>query len=287
MKYYAAVVNEDEIRAACFQPPNCILASYHYFKSKVRTVLECVGNNYDIFIDSGAFSAMNSDKEINIDEYCQFILDTGVTTYAGLDVIGDAAKTRYNNEYMKGEYGLNPIPTFHMGSNIDDLNAIAEGQYSYIALGGLVFAAGVIAHCDAVWHRILTVNPKLRVHGFGLTNVDLMKRYPWYSVDSSSFKSCKRFGRQGVIWNNFEFETFDEQEYIKILRDMGHDIPDIRKQTKGIEKDLKESITADNKKRWFLYDYYSVQSYKLYGAFLKELNKTRKFDHLSAQQSLF
>ncbi len=287
MKYYAAVVNENEIEAACFQPPYCMLASYHYFKSQTELILRCLQKNYDVFIDSGAFSAANSNKEINIDDYCNYILDTGVTTYAGLDVIGDAAKTRYNNEYMTGEYGLKPIPTFHMGSTIKDLEAIAHGQYSYIALGGLVFAQGVISHCDEVWHNILTHNPKLRVHGFGLTNVDLMKRYPWYSVDSSSFKSAKRFGRQGVIWNNFEFETFEEKEYIEILRKMGHDVPDIRKQVKGMPKEEKEAITADNKKRWFLYDYYSVQSYKLYGAYLKELNKTKNFDHLKAQGKLF
>ncbi len=287
MKYYAAVVNEDEIKACTVQPPYCLLASYHYFKTKTEIIKKCLEKNFEVFIDSGAFSAANSDKEINIDDYCKYILETGVTTYAGLDVIGNASATRYNTEYMVGEYGLNPIPTFHLGSNLHDLNAIASGDYSYIALGGLVFASGVTSHCDQVWHRILTINPKLRVHGFGLTNIDLMKRYPWYSVDSSSFKSCKRFGRQGIIWNDFEFKTFEENEYIQLLRDMGHNMPDRQKQEKGISKELKEEITAANKARWFLYDYYSVQSYKLYGAYLKELNKTRKFDYLTAQSRLF
>lgn len=287
MKYYAAVVNEDEIKASCFQPPNCILASYHYFKTKHELIKSCLEKNYDVFIDSGAFSAASSNKEIDIKDYCQFIKDTGVVTYAGLDVIGDAAKTRENNEYMVKEHGLNPIPTFHMGSNIEDLEKIAAGQYSYIALGGLVFSSNVLNHCDAVWHWILKNNPKLRVHGFGLTNIDLMKRYPWYSVDSSSFKSCKRFGRQGVIWNNFEFETFEEDDYIKILRDLGHDIPDVVKIKKEMSEEARKAITASNKKRWFLYDYYSVQSYKLYAAYLKELNKTRKFEFLTSKQTLF
>jgi hypothetical protein len=287
MKYYAAVVNEDEIKAACFQPPYNILASYHYFKGKADLVKSCLEKHYDIFIDSGAFSAENSGKEINIDDYCQYIIDTGVKTYAGLDVIGKAKETRENNEYMIKEYGLNPIPTFHMGSNIRDLEKIAGGEYSYIALGGLVFSQGVMAHCDEVWHWILTHNPKLRVHGFGLTKIELMKRYPWYSVDSSSFKSCKRFGRQGVIWKDFEFETFSEEDYIEMLRGIGHVIPDPIKIEKGMDKEVRERITAENKKRWFLYDYYSVQSYKVYGAYLKELNKHRDFTHLKAQTKLF
>lgn len=287
MKYFAAVVNEAEIEASCLMPPNCILASYHYFKTKQELIKSCLSKNYEVFIDSGAFSAENSGKEIAIDDYCRFLVETGATTYAGLDVIGNAAKTRENVEYMIREYDLDPIPTFHMGSNLEDLKELVHGQYSYIALGGLVFSSNVIHHCDRVWHYILTHNPKLRVHGFGLTNIELMKRYPWYSVDSSSFKSCKRFGRQGIIWKDFEFETFDEADYIQILRSIGHDVPDPVKIVKGMAAEEKELITAANKKRWFLYDFYSVQSYKLYGAYLKELNKHRNFDLLTSQQTLF
>ena len=43
---------------------------------------------------------------------------------------------------------------------------------------------------DRIWGKYLT-NPdgsaKLKVHGFGLISVPLMARYPWYSVDSSSW----------------------------------------------------------------------------------------------------
>ena len=35
MKYYSAVVNEDEIAATTIMPPYNILASYHYFKNKI------------------------------------------------------------------------------------------------------------------------------------------------------------------------------------------------------------------------------------------------------------
>lgn len=287
MKYYAAVVNEQEIEASCLMPPQCILASYHYFQKKIDLIRSCLDKNFDVFIDSGAFSAESSGVEIVLHDYCSYIIESGVKTYAGLDVIGNAAQTRANMEVMIKEYDLNPIPTFHMGSNLEDLKHLVHGQYSYIALGGLVFSSNVINHCDRVWHYILSHNPKLRVHGFGLTNIELMKRYPWYSVDSSSFKSCKRYGRQSIIWKDFDFETFDEMEYITILRSIGHNVPDPIKMQKGMSKEEKSVITEANRKRWFLYDFYSVQSYKLYGAYLKELNKTKKFDYLITQQTLF
>lgn len=286
MKYFAAVVNEDEINASCLMPPYCMLASYHYFKDKTDLIKQCLINNYDVFIDSGAFSAENSGKAIDIDAYCEYIIDTGVRTYAGLDVIGNAKKTRENTEYMINEYGLNPIPTFHLGSTLDDLKELVHGQYSYIALGGLVFSKGIMAHCDRVWHYILTHNKNLRVHGFGLTNVELMARYPWYSVDSSSFKSCKRFGRQNILWHGFDFKTFDEDKYIEILRSMGHDVPD-RMPVKGKKGEERAEVTAMNKKRWFLYDFYSSQSFKLYAEHLAAINKIKDFSYLNAQQTLF
>jgi hypothetical protein len=34
----------------------------------------------------------------------------------------------------------------------------------------------------------------LKVHGFGLTVLSLMKRYPWFSVDSTSWVLTGRFG---------------------------------------------------------------------------------------------
>ena len=280
MKYYAAVVNEDEIRASCLIPPSQILCSYHYFKKKQDVVKECLRKNYDVLIDSGAFSAANSGKEIDIREYCEFILETGVVKYAGLDVIGDAKATRDNTEFMIKECKLKPIPTFHMGSEISDLDALLG--YPYIALGGLVFSSGITSHCDAVWAHLLKKAPKIKVHGFGLTTIDLMERYPWYSVDSSSFKSCKRFGRHNNLWNGFNWKSFTEAEFVELLISMGYDLPPINKDELS-----KEEITAMNKKRWFLYDLFGAQSYKTYGAHLKEINKIKDFSYLTAQQTLF
>lgn len=268
MEYYAAVVNEDEIRATCMMPPFNILASFHYFKKMPQVIRDCVEKRYSVFIDSGAFSAANADATIDIDEYCSFILETGVTIYAGLDVIGNAQATRDNTEYMTKHWHLKPIPTFHMGSDLSDLEKLMD--YNYIALGGMVFSSGIEAHCDAVWRYILHHNPKLKVHGFGLTNVEMMKRYPWYSVDSSSFKSCKRFGRQNILWGDFNFRTFSEDEFLDMLAQMGWN-----------------KTTMTNKEKWFLYDFFGCQAYKTYGSHLKELNKHRKFHHLISQTKLF
>ena len=282
MKYYSAVVNEDEIAATTLLPPYNILASYHYFKKKIEVIRKSVKSGHDVFIDSGAFSAENSGKAIDIDDYCLFLKECGATYYASLDVIGDAKATLENYNYMVEKYKLKPILAFHMGSSIQDLETVLKlPQITYIALGGLVFSSGIVGHCDEVWSYILKNKPRVKVHGFGLTDLELMKRYPWFSVDSSSFKSCKRFGRQNILDNGFSFKTYSEKEYLAILNEMGYDFPE---DTSGFSKEEK---TALNKKKWRAYDHHSSQSYKLYAAMLAEINKKKDFSYLTAQQKLF
>lgn len=268
MKYYASVINDQEIESSTLTPPARILCSYFYFRTKAKKIQEYIAKQWDVFIDSGAFSAENSKKAIDIDAYCDYIIETGAITYAGLDVIGNAKRSKENIDYMVSK-GLKPIPTFHLGSTIDDLDELID-NYSHIALGGLVFSAGVESHCDAVWAHILKRRPTMRVHGFGVTDISLMSRYPWYSVDSSSFKRCKRFGRQGILYNDFNFETFSEKDYLSLLEKQGY-------KTEGMT----------NQQKNFLYDYYSVQSYKLFAAHLKAVNRNKDFSYLTSQQTLF
>lgn len=270
MKYYAAVGDKRELAAVQIIPPVRALFSYHYYKNKVEEIQEFVAANHEAFIDSGAFSAASLKVNIDIDDYCEFIIKTGATVYAGLDVIGDAKATAKNVDYMERVHKLSPIPTFHMGSKLDDLKELMD--YPYIALGGLVFSKNITNHCDRVWGYILNNNPKLRVHGFGLTNLEMMARYPWYSVDSSSYKSCRRFGRQSILWGDgFDFKTIEEKEYWKLLEQMGY----------------KDMLGMVNNERYLIYDFFSCQSYKTYAAHLSEVNKHKSFEYLTKQLNLF
>lgn len=268
MKYYAAIVSEEEGKAPTVQPPYCMLLSYHYFKKKSDLVKSYIAKGYDIFIDSGAFSAETKGVPINIDEYCTFIKETGVGIYAGLDVIGDARKTMINVKYMEEAYGLSPIPTFHLGGDLQNLRNILH--YPYIALGGLVFSSNIQRYLNEVWGIILREAPKIRVHGFGMTNIELMEHYPWYSVDSSSYKGGRRFGRIQILWDGFKFKTFQEEEFCEYLKTLGFNMDNI-----------------ENKQRWFLYDYFSVQAYKQYGSHLDDVNRIKDFSYLTAQLKMF
>jgi hypothetical protein len=50
---------------------------------------------------------------------------------------------------------------------------------------------------DHVWGRYLVRRDgtaKVKVHGFGMTTFDLIQRYPWFSVDSTSWVMLSSFG---------------------------------------------------------------------------------------------
>ena len=246
-----------------------VLMSFHYYKKKAELVRKLLRKGVEVLIDSGAFSAKNSGKEIKMDDYCRFIYDTGASQYAGLAVIGDSKATMENQKYMES-VGLNPIPTFHMGSTIDEVEPLLE--YGRIAFGGMVFSAGLRNHMDILWSHILKRKPKIRIHGFGVTNLEFMARYPWDSVDSSSFQSCRRFGRQHMMWNGFKFRTFKEKEFYNLLRD--HYL-------------YPTHVLDDLKNIRYLEYLFSVNSYKMYAEHLHELNKHKTFAYLPAQGDLF
>jgi hypothetical protein len=153
----------------------------------------------DFFLDSGAFSAFTKGVKIDIIEYCNFIkehLDI-ITHYAVLDVIGSAEETLKNQKIMEAE-GLSPVPCFHYGEDYSYLSYYID-NYDYIALGGMVpvHTNDLIPWLDTVFSKYICDGkgfPKCKTHGFGLTTTNLMVRYPWYSVDSTSWVLTGAFG---------------------------------------------------------------------------------------------
>ncbi len=170
------------------------LASYWAIISQRKGILCLRKKNQKFFLDSGAFSAHSKKITINIDQYISFIKENRLILrhYAALDVIGDWQKTRKNQEYMEKK-GLSPIPTFHFGSPKKELVRLIS-KYDYIALGGLVPLSLKRKKLQA-WldYCFSIIKDKSKVHGFGINALWSWKRYPWYSVDSTSaFEGSRR-----------------------------------------------------------------------------------------------
>lgn len=181
-----------------------ILESYHYIhrQSFVEKIRE---DKHNVFLDSGAFSAFTKGVEIDIRGYCDYIKRNqdilekvdGILCASVLDGIGDPLKTWQNQQEMERQ-GAKPLPCFHYGEDEKYLEYYIA-NYDYITLGGMVpiSTPQLILWLDRIWDKYLTDGagrPKIRVHGFGLTTIALMERYPWFSVDSSSWAQISAFG---------------------------------------------------------------------------------------------
>ena len=156
-------------------------------------------SDLSLFLDSGAYSAFTQNIDIHIDEYIEYIKTNRefISIFAVLDSIGDPEKTLKNQLYMELK-GLLPLPCFHYGEDHRYLQYYVE-KYKYIALGGMVKKPKnqLRYWLDEIWGKYLVNTDgtaKVKIHGFGMTSVSFMKRYPWYSVDSTSWVLTGRFG---------------------------------------------------------------------------------------------
>lgn len=183
-----------------------------------------VDKNINLFLDSGAFSAFTQGLEIDIQEYIQFIKDHEefLEVYANLDVIGDPIGTLKNQEIME-EAGLSPLPCFHYGEPIRYLKQYLK-KYDYIALGGMAAdksGAALSSQKRAAWLDYIFQEhicdkkgfPTVKVHGFGMTSLPLMLRYPWYSVDSTSWVVTGRMGSVYVPQKKGGVYIYDENSW--------------------------------------------------------------------------
>lgn len=216
-----------------------ILMSYHYLKKRnLREELKGFTGNF--FLDSGAFTAYQSGNPINIDEYCDFIIENRdiITVYANLDDIKDPEVTLKNQKYMESR-GLKPLPCFHYGEDLKYLDYYVD-NYEYIALGGLVLVAlqrkKMEKFVDKSFARIMERTlkqgkPLTKVHGFGVSADWALKRYPWYTCDSTAWLSYGRYGRS-------KFEKDPKQELFKAKT--VHYLELIRETLVGYQREVKE-----------------------------------------------
>lgn len=187
-------------------------------------------------LDSGAFSAWTVGKSIDIDHYIAFIKAhiEHIDYYVNLDVIPgafgrtpdaeeverSAAKSWENMLYMEQE-GLKPIPVFHMGEQFRWLRMMMEHGCPYIGISPANDRPTQSKRIwlDRVFHEITDSEgwPLVKTHAFGVTALDLLLRYPWFSADSTTWIML---GARGSIllpvWDNGKW-NFDRKPHTLYL----------------------------------------------------------------------
>lgn len=180
------------------------LMSYHYHPGYTEDTRMSHEAGLELFLDSGAFSAFTTGRPIDIEKYAAYLREWGhiYTVRSNLDHIGtteEGAQKTYDNQKKLESLGAQVHPVFHVREDERWLRKYITEGYDYILIGGLVPEGPVYCkeRLDHLFSEIIcdtTGLPKVRVHGFGLTSQELMQRYPWYSVDSSSWIQKGMYG---------------------------------------------------------------------------------------------
>lgn len=188
----------DSVEQAMRDSVEYFLESYHYIhrESQIKKLQK---DGIKVFLDSGAFSAFAIGAEISLDAYCKYLeKNQDIIHFASvLDSIGDYAGT-WRNQAEIERRGLSVLPCYHYGEPVEVLQYYID-RYEHFTIGGLVPISTVQMKIwlDEIWGRYLTDDtgaPIRRVHGFGVTSLPMMLRYPWDSVDSSTWNAWARVG---------------------------------------------------------------------------------------------
>jgi hypothetical protein len=156
-----------------------------------------------------------------VDQYAAFLKENQhlVTVYINVDVIFNPELSWKVLRYLEKEHGLHPLPVIHYGTDLKWLRRHLNRGYEYIGLGGLgqeVTRQQYIAWADRAFEMICDTPDKLplcKVHGFAMTSLRLMLRWPWYSVDSTSWVMNSRMGSIFVPRKKNGEWTYDENAW--------------------------------------------------------------------------
>lgn len=183
-----------------------VLVSYWYIlHGKGWQVVEWANqNSVPVFLDSGAFSAMNSGAKIDLNEYIRFCQQhrNCFEIIASLDVIKDHEAT-WRNHCAMSEAGVASIPAFHIQEPFMALERmVASNEYVALGVAGMQVSwahkaklRAWLAKCFVVARHI---NPLVKIHGFGITSSDLMWQFPWESVDSTTWLNAG-FHKEAIV----------------------------------------------------------------------------------------
>lgn len=174
-----------------------------------------------LMIDSGAYTAFTTGKQVNLADYAAFLTDhlgcwdTAVT----LDVIGDPAATRRNTRILHDK-GLPVMPVFTRGGSVADFDAMVRDS-KYVCVGGGVGMSRqvVVRRCRALQVRAEELGGG--IHTLGVGSVTLLRQIRPYSADSSKISQAFQFGSV-VSWNGRVMTTVPLTDTRKLRAHLVH-----------------------------------------------------------------
>lgn len=182
-----------------------VLALESFFTSNEVAKILADYPEIKILLDSGAYTFAYTLKDREggstqkyLDDYINFILKykDRLLGYVNLDDIHDVEISWKNQKYME-ERGVRPMPVYHYGEDFKWLERYVN-EYDYVGVGGI--AKGVSESSDRmlfdrIFEYVERKNLSVKLHAFGITRVKFLMRFPWHSVDSTTWLRTAIYGK--------------------------------------------------------------------------------------------
>lgn len=236
MKLFLAGVESQEKNSWINEYDNYLTTYFSFMNAtgverfkKFLTNFNC--EQQDILLDSGAFGAWSRGLSIKVEDYIRFLQNfkDKLFAYVELDVKADknisfdkSVELTKEHQKIMEDNGLNPLPVYHANSQkYSYLEELLE-KYDYIMIGGM---AGESFDLDAELNHIFSVNNKYRkkLHGLGQTSIRVCLKYPFYSVDSTTWLIGGKNSEVLIfdIFNNKTYPIYSkDKEILEIYPDI-------------------------------------------------------------------
>jgi len=132
--------------------------------------------------------------------------------YVALDVIpGGPGETPTEADVLKSinmsinnlnemtRNGLRPWPVYHEGEDISILDYYVQSGHDIIAVAGTV-SRGNPSRLSKFLTPIFNKYPRQRFHGLAMTSPSLMAKFPFESVDSTTWLNFCKFGMRSNVY---------------------------------------------------------------------------------------
>lgn len=180
------------------------LESYHSLKGKAHS-----SGFETMLIDSGGFVARSKGVPIDVKKFAAYLNFNEVKLAFELDT-NSVKETLANRDYLMSKTKTQIIPVFHYDRHkAKDLQVLLDlvDNFEYIAIGGVVGAHLSEYKEKLLYDRVFSrTQDKVKVHGLGTTTVRILKAYPFYSVDSTSWLAAARYGNFKSLPNEDQAE---------------------------------------------------------------------------------
>ena len=167
----------------------------------------------ELVLDSGAYSCWKRQETLDLNKYIEFIekwreyifypvnLDVIPGSFGRVPsdaVVEASAKQGWENLQTMRAAGIDAMPVFHQGEQRYWLEKMIGEGYDYI---GISPANDRTTKQKSVWLDEIfgylcgkKGYPAIRTHGFGVTSLPLLFRYPWFSADSATWFLIGAYG---------------------------------------------------------------------------------------------